>query len=352
MAGGWRRRAAAPPPPAPAAPRPSRRQPAPCAPLLPPQVGKRVWRVENTLGPHNIVTVTDPEDPEGAEVPAITAVLALLEELGGSSDQAISGWRRAGGGRRGWRGLAARLGRGPAGLLGWRRAGAPPARLVAGVAALGQRRPRTGAEPDRSLRCRARAGEMVSGLAVAVASDPLKPASELSSEDYQLVGLEVRRARGQGVVRGSLLLALPACCLPPGSCGSWCRGSRAAEQPPAPPPLPPPRALHLAAPHPHPLPPAPHPTSHPRRAPAQGLDESYGVISLAGEVRTGCRLQLVVRDDAGVRADLADKLLAYKRRDLQVGRAWWGVGLLLTLTLGMAAGRAARAAAAAQDTVR
>lgn len=102
-----------------------------------------MWRVESTMGPNTVVTVTDPEDPEGNEMPAITAVLAMLEELGSSTTEK-------------------------------------------------------------------EVSEMVTGLAVAVASDPLKSSAELSPEDFMLVGLE-------------------------------------------------------------------------------GLDENYGVMSLAGEVRTGCR---------------------------------------------------------------
>jgi hypothetical protein len=137
------------------------------------------------MNSNTIVTITDPDDPEAAELPAVTSVLSLLEELGGNSQSEISAAR----GSTPWPGCP---------LAAWRAAlaGAAAAlRLLVpggggGRALLG---PATGAE--RAQRC---AGEIVTGLAVAVASDPLKPASELSAEDYQLVELEV----GPGGVRG------------------------------------------------------------------------------------------------------------------------------------------------------
>jgi len=46
------------------------------------------------------------------------------------------------------------------------------------------------------------------------------------------------------------------------------------------------------------------------------FDESFGAICVDGQVRTGYRLKLVLRDPEGIRADLANKLLRLKREDL------------------------------------
>lgn len=46
------------------------------------------------------------------------------------------------------------------------------------------------------------------------------------------------------------------------------------------------------------------------------FDEALGAIVVDGEVRTGYRLKLVLRDPEGTRADLAARLLALKRADL------------------------------------
>jgi small ligand-binding sensory domain FIST len=46
------------------------------------------------------------------------------------------------------------------------------------------------------------------------------------------------------------------------------------------------------------------------------FDETYGAICVDGQVRTGYRLKLVLRDPEGIREDLANKLLRLKREDL------------------------------------
>ncbi|KAI8476657.1 MAG: FIST N domain-containing protein [Monoraphidium minutum] len=46
------------------------------------------------------------------------------------------------------------------------------------------------------------------------------------------------------------------------------------------------------------------------------FDENYGAICVDGQVRTGYRLKLVLRDPEGIRADLAARLLRLKREDL------------------------------------
>ncbi|GBF92765.1 hypothetical protein Rsub_05134 [Raphidocelis subcapitata] len=45
-------------------------------------------------------------------------------------------------------------------------------------------------------------------------------------------------------------------------------------------------------------------------------DEAFGAVGVDGQVRSGYRLKLVLRDPEGIRADLAERLLATKRGDL------------------------------------
>lgn len=51
--------------------------------------------------------------------------------------------------------------------------------------------------------------------------------------------------------------------------------------------------------------------------PLEEIMEDYGLLVVDGEVRKGYRFRLMVRDKQGIREDLRDKLLAYKRKDLQ-----------------------------------